>query len=338
MTRSCPRAIIVPKRASSACSLTTSYKKICRDREYSNWCNLLFLLAKDRLRYVFSLLQRLQRKQHENGSPGNTSSYRNIPDNSDSPEPTENNQGSQTSRYMGNLSCLSNLLSVVNDTRIQAQHIPVLPTIYVGEGLNSVINQETHDYLVKTYLTDIHCLYPFLDESLQFFSPEWRIDIDSTELALRQRFILELVYSIASHHIMDSVVTDHQRHCYRTLADGCHRRGLMLFDKVAMDISIPALQAVTLAALHCLFSPQQGNCGQLIGLAARLAIDLSPSDKSCTIRRGRTKMQPIYTSIYCIESQIAATLDRPSLLPEPVMVSPFSRCHFTVNRPDFSNI
>lgn len=194
-----------------------------------------------------------------------------------------------------------------------------------------MISQETHDYLVKTYLTDIHCLYPFLDESLQFFSPDWRIDTASTELDPRQRFILELVYSIASHHILDSVFTDHQRHCYRTLADECHRRGLMIFDKVTTDISIPALQAITLAALHSLFSPQQGNCGQLIGLAARLAIDLSPSDKPRTIRRKQTKMQQIYMSIYYIENQIATTLDRPSLLPEPVMVFSFSRCHFTFN-------
>lgn len=214
----------------------------------------------------------------------------------------------------------------------QGQHIPVPPAINVGEGLNCVIDQKAHDYLVNTYLMDIHSLYPFLDESLPFLSPGWRIDSDSPELGMRQRFILELDYSVAALRVLDIVPTDHQRHCYRTLADECHRRGLALFDKVATDISIPALQTVTLAALHSLFSPQQGNFGQLIGLAARLAIDLNLNDKPHIDRSGQTKAQQIYMSIFCIENQVATTLDRPSLLPESVTIPSFSRCHFTVDR------
>lgn len=220
----------------------------------------------------------------------------------------------------------------MNVINAQGQHIPVPSAIRVGEGINYAINQETHEYLMKTYLMDIHCLYPFLDESLPFLSPDWRIDSGAAELDPGQRFILELVYSIAAHHLLDNVSTDHQRHCYRTLADECHRRGLTLFDNVATDISIPALQAVTLAALHSLFSPQQGNFGQLIGLAARLAIDLNPSDKPRIVRSEQAKMQQIYISVYCMENQIATTLDRPSLLREPVTIPSFPRCHFTINR------
>lgn len=242
----------------------------------------------------------------------------------------ENDSRSRTSRYIGSLSCLSQSLSVADGIKTQAQQTPALPILHMGDGPNCVVTQETHQFLVTTYLTDIHSLYPFLDESLLFLSPEWLIDGHSTELDPRQRFVLELVYSIASHHILDLIATEHQRHCYRTLSDECHRRGLAFFDSAATDISIPSLQAVTLAALHSLLSPQQGNCGQLIGLAARLAIDLSTSDHPRVIRSDMATMQKIYMSIYCIENQFSTALDRPGLLPEPVTIlpsSPFALVH-----------
>lgn len=269
-------------------------------------------LAEDHRRYVFALLERLQRRQRQNGRPVNGSSH----------------QGPRTSRYIGDLSCLSQALSVVNftTTTLQGQHIPVPPALHVEGGLICTINQEIHDYLVNTYLTDIHCLYPFLDESLPFLSPGWRIDNGLAALDPQRRFILELVYSTAALHILDSVATDYQRQCYRILADECHRRGLALFDNVATDISIPALQTITLSVLHSLLGPKQGNLGQLIGLATRLAIDLNPGD-----RGEQTKMQQIYMSVYCIENQVATTLDRPGLLPAPVTI-PSPRCHFTVNK------
>lgn len=306
-------------RVSSACFLTTSYKRMCPERE--SQAGAKEDLAKDSQRYVFSLLQRLQETRHKNARPAEGYFSQRFPADSASPASMESDARTRTSRYVGSLSCLS--LSVADGVKTQAQQTPAPPILHMGDGPSCVMTQETHGYLVTTYLTDIHSLYPFLDESLPFLSSEWLIDRHSTELEPRHHFMLELVYSIASHHILDHVTTEHQRHCYRTLSDECHRRGLAFFDSAATDISIPTLQAVTLATLHSLFAPQQGNCGQLIGLAARLAIDLSTSDHPRVIRSEAATMQQIYKSIYCIENQFTTALDRPGLLPEPVTDSSF---------------
>lgn len=226
----------------------------------------------------------------------------------------------QTSRYIGNLSCLSHPLSVVNDTTTETATTLAPPTLYVEEKLSSDINQDVHGYLMMTYMSNIHTIYPFLDESLPFLSAGWRINRDLNSLDARQLFTPELVHSIASQYILQNISTDHQRQSYRVFADECHSRALTLFDKAATDISIPTLQAVMLAALHSLFSPQQGNCGQLIGLAVRIAIELSASDKQNS-RSDEAKMLQLYRVTYCIENQVATALDRPALLPERVIHS-----------------
>ncbi|KAF9886553.1 hypothetical protein FE257_011325 [Aspergillus nanangensis] len=271
--------------------------------------------SKAGVEYVFTLLQRLQK---ESGSRISTDQC--SRDHSMSPASIGNKKTysrPRTSRHIGDLSCLSQSFSAVKGfSRLEVQQSSVPPTLHVAE-VNCAINQETHGYLVTTYLKDIHPLFPFLEESLRFFAPEWLVDGDLVELDPRHRFTLELVYSITSHHILDHVDTDQQRYYFRTLSDQCHRRGMTYFNSAATDISISTLQSVTLAALHSLVSPQQGNCGQLIGLAARLAIDLHTSDKQRITRWDEITMQRTYASIYCIENQFATALDRPGLLPEP---------------------
>jgi hypothetical protein len=150
----------------------------------------------------------------------------------------------------------------VNDTAETTTLAP--PPLEVEEKLNSEINQDIHSYLMMIYMDTIQPIYPVIDESLAFLSPSWLIDRDLDSLDARQLYTLQLVHSIASRYIPDNIDTD-QRQSYRVLADECHGRALVLFDKAATDISIPTLQAVILAALHSLFSPQQGNCEQLIG-------------------------------------------------------------------------
>lgn len=101
---------------------------------------------------------------------------------------------------------------------------------------------------------------------------------------------------------------------YCMLADECHERALLYIDVATADITITTLQAITLLALHNLFNPQKGNFGQLIGFAARLAIDIGRHDTPDQ----ETRMQHIYSSIYCMENHFATALDRPSFLSEPV--------------------
>lgn len=275
------------------------------------------------IRYISSLLQYLQdTQQPENNSQGRGSSHQSLCVYQDPvrrhSEPTEENLGRRASFYIGNLSCLSQVLPVIHDTEAPLQQITTPPTLELGHGTAFTINREIHQYLLTTYFTDIHCLYPFLDESLPFLSPDGYVGNDSTELAPWQRFILELVYSIACHHIIDCVATDQDGYHYRALADECHRRALQHIDHATADISIITLQATTLLALHSLFAPQRGNFGQLIGFSARLAIDLGTGGKPDPPDQKEVRMQQIYLSIYCMENQFATALDRPCFLPEPV--------------------
>ncbi|OJI99491.1 hypothetical protein ASPVEDRAFT_81103 [Aspergillus versicolor CBS 583.65] len=264
--------------------------------------------------YVATLISRLKEKRGElaarTGRESSGGSLTCSP-SSDSRR-TSSRCGLQTSRYIGNRSCLSWPLSVVNDTAETTTLAP--PPLEVEEKLNSDINQDVHWYLMMIYMDNIQPVYPVIEESLPFLSSNWLIDRDLDSLDARQLFTLDLVHSIASRDIIDNISTD-QRQSYRVLADECHRRALVLFDKAATDISIPTLQAVILATLHSLFSPQQGNCEQLIGLAVRLAMELHASDKQARSDEGR--IQQLYRVTYCIENQVATTLDRPALLPEP---------------------
>jgi hypothetical protein len=275
------------------------------------------------LRYISSLLQCLQETQQPGkNSQGQEGSLQSLYVYQDPvrrhSEPTEEILGRRASFYIGNLSCLSQALAVIHDAETPVQQIPTPPTLEIGHRTTIKINREIHQYLLMTYFRDIHCLYPFLDESLPFLSPDGYVGHDSTELAPWQRFILELVYSIASHHILDFDATDQGGYRYRALADECHRRALQHIDLATADISIITLQAITLLALHSLFAPQRGNFGQLIGLSARLAIDLGTGSKPEPPDQKEVRMQQIYLSIYCLENQFATALDRPCFLPEPV--------------------
>lgn len=227
-------------------------------------------------------------------------------------------QWPESSRYLGPLSCLSQSLSLVNDADRQAQQTLTPPTLILNaRGSTGVVDHEVHKYLVTTYFKDIHCLYPFLDGSLPFLSPDWFMSSGSSGLAPWERFILELVYSIACHHILDHVLTDHDRYCYRELSDECYHRSLGYINQATADTTMATLQAIVLLALHTLFAPQNGNFGQLIGFAARLAIDLGVGDKQ-GFTDEEVKMQRIHASIYCMENQFATTMDRPGFLPERV--------------------
>ncbi|KAJ5979912.1 hypothetical protein N7481_007210 [Penicillium waksmanii] len=222
-----------------------------------------------------------------------------------------------TSRYIGPLSCLAPALSIVRNTEATASQAPTPPNVQFQGDLTP--NQETFEYLVAKYLSDIQSIYPLLDETLPFLSPEWLVENNETDLTHMQRFMLEMVYSIASHRVLDELPNHEGMDYYQKLADASHRRGLMIFDKAATDISMHTLETVTLAALHSLLSPQAGNIGQLVGLAARLAIDLGAVDKPGYNSNEGNESEQIYKSIYCLENQYATALDRPGLLPQPVI-------------------
>jgi len=161
-----------------------------------------------------------------------------------------------------------------------------------------------HQFLIQSYWTEVHPLYPFLDPSIEVLSI---VKIPGPDLPPIDSFVLNMVYSIACHCVPG------EKHRFQQLGSSCYRRALNHINVATSDLTVVTLQSITLLALHSLFDPQNGNFGQLIGFAARLVTDIGGYD---TPDR-ETRMQKIHTSIYCMENHYATVLDRPSFLPEP---------------------
>lgn len=169
--------------------------------------------------------------------------------------------------------------------------------------LDLEIKPDMHKYLIQTYLNKIHQFYRILDINL---SPLCQGSPPTNELGPSETFILQMVYSIASH------CSPGDRSQLQVLADKCYNSALQRFHVIMTDLNISTLRAITLLALHSLFDPRQGNTGQLIGFASRLVIDIGANSDQ------ETNIRDIQMAIYCIDNQFATAIDRPSYLPEPV--------------------
>ncbi|OQE29489.1 hypothetical protein PENSTE_c002G06352 [Penicillium steckii] len=266
--------------------------------------------------YVSTLLQRFQDSQQEKSETSSDDVSHILPSQS---RPANVKKSLSASRYIGALSCLSQSLPFMRTPAMETLPIPSPPLLLLRKESEFKIDQKTHKYLVQRYLCDIHPLYPFLDEKLPFFSPDWDIQSHNTMPSPRESFMLGMIFSISSHRVIDGSRNHEQAELYLNLGNQCHRNGLKFFEKAATDISLQTLQVVTLAALHSLLSPQDGNFGQLIGLAARLAIDLGIGNRPRGNSNEDNKIPQIYKSVYCLENQYATAMDRPSLLPEPII-------------------
>ncbi|RDW72227.1 hypothetical protein BP5796_08261 [Coleophoma crateriformis] len=143
-----------------------------------------------------------------------------------------------------------------------------------------------------------------MDSSLPFLNPQLPC---AQELLPSEAFILQMVYSIACQCVPD------RGNQLLSLSDACYARALKNIDSATANLTVETLQAITLLALRSLFDPQNGNFGQLVAFAARLAIDIGGQD----IPAWGENMRNIHTSIYCMERQFATALDRPPFLPEP---------------------
>jgi hypothetical protein len=168
-----------------------------------------------------------------------------------------------------------------------------------------VVKPSMHQFLLETYFSELHPLFPFLDTTLVFLSPQSPC---SQELLPSEAFILHMVYSIACHCVPNS------GNQLLSLSDACYARALNHIESATANVTVGSLQSITLLALRSLFDPQKGNFGQQVTFAARLAIDIGGQD----IPAREETMKNIHTSIYCMESQFTAVLDRPPFLPEPV--------------------
>lgn len=266
-------------------------------------------------RYVSALLQRLQDSQEKSETPIDDISHKSPPRIS----PASVKKSLSTSRYIGPLSCLSQSLSIIENPATKALQIPSPPPLHLRRDSEFAIDHTTHQYLMQKYFSEVHPLYPFVDETLPFLSPDWEIENANNTLNPRESFILESIYSISSHLVVGESKNHEQAESYLKFSKQCYCQGLKAFEKAATDISLQTLQVVTLAALHSLFSPQHGNFGQLIGLAARLAIDLGIRNRPRSDENEDNKINQVYMSVYCLENQYATAMDRPTLLPDPII-------------------
>ncbi|EXJ96366.1 hypothetical protein A1O1_01492 [Capronia coronata CBS 617.96] len=168
----------------------------------------------------------------------------------------------------------------------------------------ATVTPELHEFLVQNYLSTVHTLYPILDapESIQSLQ-----NPTTTSLTASQEFIRCMVYAISCH----CVPRNARAMLFLSLANNYHRRAMELLEAATSKLNVETLRNVMLLAFHSMLAPHQGNCSQLVGIAARLCVDLklaTSEDQS---------LLHLLLSVVCVERQIAVTIDRPWFLDLP---------------------
>jgi hypothetical protein len=123
----------------------------------------------------------------------------------------------ESSRYFGKHSALSQSLSIRGEELLplQSDGDDFCPIDELEEDL--IVKPRLHQFLLEIYFTKIHPIYPFLDSSPQFLSPQGTILDDLHPI---ETFILQMVYSIACQCVSGSGDK------LLPLSDACHSRAL----------------------------------------------------------------------------------------------------------------
>lgn len=183
--------------------------------------------------------------------------------------------------------------------------------------------------LKQLYLEVVQPLYPILDPSLRYLQPELPTDLNSTEL-----FALYMIYSIACYILPTTGkkhphnqgwspsgrLAYHQANSirYRSLATQYFADAMEHLELATLEPNIDTIRSVLLLAINSSFDPLTGNIGQQVALAGRLAFDLESKRALQELEPNDVEMlRAMHMAIYCLENQLASTLDRPALFPEP---------------------
>ncbi|OAL48346.1 hypothetical protein IQ07DRAFT_645817 [Pyrenochaeta sp. DS3sAY3a] len=183
--------------------------------------------------------------------------------------------------------------------------------------------------LLELFLQTIQPVYPILDESLRYLTEELPPDLTPTE-----QFSLYMIYSIScyilpntgkrqnAHQVWNPTgrLSYHQANSikYRALATQYFEKAMEHLDAATVDPTIATLRSVLLLAINSSFDPKSGNSGQQIALAARLAFDLESKRELQELEPNDVEMlRRMHMTIFSLENQVASTLDRPALFPEP---------------------
>ncbi|EUC36357.1 hypothetical protein COCCADRAFT_88441 [Bipolaris zeicola 26-R-13] len=188
---------------------------------------------------------------------------------------------------------------------------------------------ERQNELKQLYLEVVQPLYPILDPSLRYLQPELPTNLNSIEL-----FSLYMMYSIACYLVpnngkrqpnsqsshLSSRLPYHQANSikYRSLATQYFADAMEHLELATLEPNIDTIRCILLLAFNSSFDPLTGNSGQQVALAGRLAFDLESKRALQELEPNDVKMlQAMHMTIYCLENQLASTLDRPALFPEP---------------------
>lgn len=183
------------------------------------------------------------------------------------------------------------------------------------------------------YLEIIQPVYPILDLSLPV--GRYLVEDVPSDLTATETFTLNMIYSISCYILPNTGkkrdskdiwnpsgrLSYHQANSlkYRALATEYYNKAMEQLEAATMDPNMATLRAVLLLAIHSSFDPKSGNAGQQIALAARLAFDLEAKAELQELEPTEIEvLRNMHMTIFSLENQIASTLDRPALFPEPV--------------------
>ncbi|PZD29195.1 hypothetical protein A1F96_05298 [Pyrenophora tritici-repentis] len=183
--------------------------------------------------------------------------------------------------------------------------------------------------LVQLYLEIIQPIYPILDASQRYLGPELPSDLTSTE-----KFSLYMIYSIACYVLPNTGkkqphsqgwnpsgrLAYHQANSirYRSLATQYFADAMEHLEVATLEPNIDTIRSVLLLAINSSFDPMSGNIGQQVALAGRLAFDLESKGALQELEPHDVELlHAMHMTIFSLENQIASTLDRPALFPEP---------------------
>jgi hypothetical protein len=230
-------------------------------------------------------------------------------------------------RYLGSESCL------LKSPRLHPRKVrsPLVLDDDDDDWRLSWQTSQAKEYeLLELYLEIIQPAYPILDMSLPYLAREVPSDLSPTEI-----FTLNMIYSIGCYILPNAGkkgkaehgwnpsgrLSYHQANSmkYRALAGQYFSKAMEHLEAATMEANLATLRAVLLLAIHSSFDPKSGNNGQQIALAARLAFDLEQKGELQELQSTEVLMlRNMHMTIFSLENQVASTLDRPALFPEPV--------------------
>lgn len=326
-----------PKPASSACSTTTAATNCCLAGEASSQVSQPRLTRASYISELVDHVRRVDTRIHPSpASPGDVPHDGNLAAQTKAdllkPEDDVHYEhhfafAGDSYRYLGAESCLVKS-----------------PRLHPAKGRSPFGgNEEDEDWqlstkespakqyeLLELYVQTIQPVYPILDPSLRYLDRDLPPDLTPTE-----QFSLYMIYSISCYILpntgkrqnADQVwnptgrLSYHQANSikYRALATQYFTDAMEHLEAATVEPTIATLRSVLLLAINSSFDPKTGNIGQQVALAGRLAFDLESKRELQELEPNDVEMlRTMHMTIFSLENQVASTLDRPALFPEPV--------------------